>query len=448
MTTGKIVFVTLGCAKNQVDSEVMLGMLRKGGFEPVRDPAQAEIAVVNTCGFLGSAVNESIDTILEVARLKKEGRLKRLVVVGCLVPRYGSELKAALPEVDLFLPPDRNSEIVSAIKEGCVARYATGARPYLYDHTAPRELPTGAWSAYVKIADGCSRRCSFCIIPKLRGALHSRVLESIVREVETLSTRGIKEVNLVAQDLTAYGMDLGGPGLVDLLRALDHCQAVEWIRALYAYPVGVTNTLLEAIVELPSVCEYLDLPLQHSSERVLRAMRRPLGKFAPRTLVERIRKRYPAIALRTTFITGFPGEEEADFEDLLDFVREGHFLSVGAFVYSHEEGSPAYRWHDSVPTRIKAERLERLMLAQKESASRRLRDFIGRKLRVLLEGRHPESEHLLSARARFQAPEVDGRIIINDAEIDLSTSKPGEFLEVEVTQICGYDLLARVVGQG
>ena len=444
MKRATVAVITLGCAKNQVDSEVMLGLLREAGFEPVADASQAEIAVVNTCGFLRSALDESIDTILEIARYKKKGGLQKLVMAGCMVSRYGQELKGALPEVDLFLPPGKIADIVAALAEMAPLELDPAARTFLYDHTTPRELAAGAHSAYVKIADGCSRGCAFCVIPKLRGPLQSRAFESVVKEVRALGERGIKEVNLVAQDLTAYGRDLKGPGLEALLYALDRDGAVEWIRALYAYPVGVNEGLIDAISGLEHVCEYLDLPLQHSSESVLRAMKRPLGRFAPRPMVEWIRRRQASIALRTTFIVGFPGEREADFENLLDFVEEGHFASVGVFAYSHEEGSTAYALRDALPAEVKHERRERLMLAQQGVNEKRLNDCIGRRLSVLFEGPHPESDLLLYGRARFQAPEVDGVMIINDSEIDLTDAVPGAILQVEVTEVAGYDLVGRV----
>jgi ribosomal protein S12 methylthiotransferase len=441
----KVAFITLGCAKNQVDSEVMLGLLSSAGFQPVADLNQAEVAVVNTCGFLASATDESIDAILDVSQYKKKGCLKKLVVAGCLVPRYGAGLKEALPEVDLFLPPSKSAEIVSALSAGLRLEREVPIKSFLYDHTTPREIPAGAFSAYVKIADGCGRGCAFCIIPKLRGPFQSRSLDSVVQEVRNLGARGVREVNLVAQDLTAYGEDFGGPGLSDLLYALDQSAAVPWIRALYAYPTGVNERLIDLMVELPRVCEYLDLPLQHSSERILSAMKRPLARFAPRRLVEWIRRRQPGLFLRTTFITGFPGEREDDFQDLLDFVEEGHFASVGVFPYSHEEGSTAYSLKDDVPDQVKAERREKLMLAQQAVNEKRLEGYFGKRLEVLFEGPHAESELLLSGRARFQAPEVDGCVIINDSEVNLGNTQPGAIVQVEITEACGYDLLGRVV---
>jgi ribosomal protein S12 methylthiotransferase len=332
------------------------------------------------------------------------------------------------------------------------------ARPYfLYDDTMPRQLATKSHMAYVKVGEGCNRPCTFCIIPKIRGTMRSRTIESVVREVTALSQMGVREVNLVAQDLTSYGLDLkkedgsGSRQLTELLRALDASGAVDWVRLLYAYPIGIDEALLDAIRDLPRVVEYLDLPLQHASEAVLARMKRPLGRYSPRKIVELITSRAPELALRTTFIVGFPGETDADVKELEDFIREGHFASVGIFTYSAEAGTPAHDLEGQVSEKVKKSRLARLMKAQQEVLKDRLSRYIGKSIQVLVEGAHDETDLLVVGRARFQAPEVDGIVIINDAE-GLSDGQslqallqPGSMVTVEVTEIAGYDLIGRVV---
>ena len=448
---GRAALITLGCAKNQVDSEVMIGILHAQGFEIVTDVTLADVAVVNTCGFLESAVRESIDAILSVAENKKDGRLRRLIVAGCAVSRYRDELTRELPEVDAFLTTEEITRIgEAATSDGSFgALLAQAERPYfLYDETVPRALSSTGASAYVKIAEGCNRPCAFCIIPKIRGQLRSRTIPSIVRESQLLGEQGIKEINLVAQDLTDFGSDHKNGNLTDLLEALDRAGAVEWIRLLYAYPLGINSRLLRSIVDLPRVCSYLDLPLQHASERVLREMQRPLGKYAPRRLVETIRREAPEIALRTTFIVGFPGERDEDVEELLAFVSEGHFTSVGVFTYSPESGTPAGERNDQIAPKIREARRRAIMEAQQRVVSRRLPAEVGRRHRVLIEGPHEDTDLLLVGRTQFQAPEVDGAILINELP-ETAAGEPlvplsGTFVEVEVTEVVGYDLMARV----
>jgi ribosomal protein S12 methylthiotransferase len=316
----------------------MIGVLRNSGFEIVNELSRADVAVVNTCGFLESAVKESIDCVLEISELKRAGSIRRLLVAGCMVERYKGDIRKALPEVDAFVALDglmSVGQLAQGADDALVDILNEGARPYfLYDDTMPRHLASQPHMAYVKISEGCNRPCAFCIIPQIRGAMRSRSIDSITREVTALGAQGVKEINLVAQDLTAFGSDRGLERLVDLLRSLDATKAVRWIRLLYAYPVGVDDELLKAIVELPTVCNYLDVPLQHASERVLKAMKRPIGRFGSRRFVEFVRANAPEIKMRTTFIVGFPGETEEDIADLERFVAEGHFESVGVFTYS------------------------------------------------------------------------------------------------------------------
>lgn len=443
---GRAALVTLGCAKNQVDSEVMLGVLAKNGFEIVDTPANADVAIVNTCGFLQSAATESVDRILELAELKKNGRLRQLIVAGCLVERYRGDLRASLPEVDEFITTQ------DLLKVGEVALGAHGdflsraERPYfLYDDSTPRCLSTGSHTAYVKIAEGCDRPCTFCIIPKIRGAMRSRKIDSVVREVVALRAQGVREVNLLAQDLTSFGRDTKEGTLADLLQRLERETEIDWIRLLYAYPIGVDQRLLQTIVESKRVCEYLDIPLQHASEAVLARMKRPLGRYAPRALVEFIRKEAPEINIRTTFIVGFPGETEEDILELEKFVAEGHFSHLGVFTYSLEEGTPSYEMDQQISEELKEERRGRIMAAQQGVVERRNCQLIGTTVEVLIDGVHEETELLLTGRARFQAPEVDGTVIVNDLAEALAEIKAGALTEVEITDTAGYDLIGKVV---
>lgn len=446
---GRAAIVTLGCAKNQVDSEVMIGVLRNTGFEIVSDLAHADVAVVNTCGFLESAVKESVDCVLELSELKKSGSLRRLLVAGCMVERYKGDIRKALPEVDSFIALDGLLSVGQAAvgaDESLRDILHEGARPYfLYDETMPRHLASKRHMAYVKISEGCNRPCAFCIIPQIRGVMRSRSIESIVREVQALGAQGVREMNLVAQDLTAFGTDTGKGRLVDLLRAIDATQSAAWVRLLYAYPVGVDDELLRAIVDLPSVCNYLDVPLQHSSESVLKSMKRPVGRFGSRRFVEYVRATAPEIKLRTTFIVGFPGETESDIEDLEAFVKDGHFESVGVFTYSPEQGTDAYALEGQISEKEKRARRDRIMLAQQKVRVQRNQEYIGRELEVLVEGPHEETELLLSARARFQAPEVDGNVLINDVVEGLGEISPGHLGHVAITEVSGYDLVGTLV---
>jgi ribosomal protein S12 methylthiotransferase len=445
---GKASVVTLGCAKNQVDSEVMLGVLQNYGYEIVSDVSNADVAVVNTCGFLESSVKESIDAILSVSEYKKQGRLRRLIVAGCAVERYRDEMKQTLPEVDEFILTSDLLRVGEAVTAELHENLQAAGRPYfLYDETMPRHLSTKRHTAYVKISEGCNRPCTFCIIPKIRGELRSRSIESIRNEVKTLGQAGVREVNLVAQDLTHFGFDRKEDGrLIDLLKALDADKAVDWIRLLYAYPVGTDEALIQAISELPSLVKYIDIPLQHSSERILKLMKRPIGKYSPRAIVEMIKATAPHIQIRTTFIVGFPGETKEDIDDLVAFVREGYFSNVGVFTYSPEKEAESFHFEGHVTKKEKELRRKRVMAAQQEVAFAANAAYVGQTIPVLLEGPHEETELLFSGRASFQAPEVDGTVIINDSDVDLE-QLVGEIVPVEITEVSGYDLVGRVVRQ-
>lgn len=455
---GSVAFVTLGCAKNTVDSEVMMGVLNQKGYVAVSDPSAADLIVVNTCAFLESAVKEGIDTILDVARYKEEGRCRRLVVAGCMVERYRSELQESLPEVDTFISTD---ELLRVGDEGASSfeAFEAARRPYfLYDDAAPRVLSTGTHTAYIKIAEGCDRPCAFCIIPKIRGSFRSRPITSIVKESTNLLEQGVKEINLVAQDLTAYGTDFEGnrgikSELPDLIKSITSANSERdfWLRLYYAYPIGVNEELLKLIVNTPQVCNYLDLPLQHISHAVLKRMQRPLGEKGTRYLIDAIRTKAPELTLRTTFVVGFPGETDQDVDVLESYIREGHFTHLGVFTYSQEKEAKAFTFDGQVEDHIKDERRERLMAAQQEVLQKKLLAHVGTKQRVIFEGAHSESDLLFQARTEWQGLDADGLTIINDMgePEDDSSSIPeveiGSFIDVEITEVAGYDLIAKVL---
>ena len=434
--------VSLGCPKNLVDSEVMLGRLRGAGYRLVADATQADVIVVNTCAFIDRAKQESVDAILEMAREKEAGRARRLVVTGCLTQRYDADLRREIPEIDATLGTGQVDDIVRAVSgEATSLDEAPAAPTWVYDHTAPRVLSTPPWLAYVKISEGCDYTCSFCIIPRLRGRHRSRSVEDIVAEVRSLAARGVREVVLVAQDSTRYGLDHGvRDGLAYLLRRLARVDGIRWIRVMYAYPSTLTDPILDAMASEEKVVKYVDIPLQHASEPVLRRMKRPTGRGNLLGMVERIRERVPGVAVRTSFIVGFPGETEEDFARLLAFVEAGRFVSVGVFTFSDEEGTSSFDLSGRVPSRVKESRRRRLMARQKRISARRNRARVGERLEVLVEGTHPDSDLLLRGRAAFHAPEIDGQVIVNDG-----AAEPGAFVTCEVTEAHPYDLVARIV---
>ncbi len=435
--------LSLGCPKNLVDGEVMLGRLRGAGYELVADARQADVVVVNTCAFIDRAKQESVDAILEMAREKESGRAKRLVVTGCLSQRYDEELRREIPEIDASLGTGQVEDIVRAVSGDAtsLADAGPGLPTWVYDHTAPRVLSTPPWLAYVKISEGCDYTCSFCIIPTLRGKHRSRNVEDVVAEVRALAARGVREIVLVAQDSTRFGLDHGiRDGLAYLLRRLGRVEGIRWIRILYAYPATLSDPILDAIASEEKVVKYVDIPLQHASEPVLKRMKRPTGKGNLLGMIERIRQRVPAVAIRTSFIVGFPGETEADFAELLAFVESGQFESVGVFTYSDEEGTGSFELPGRVPAKVKERRRQRLMSVQKRISTRRNRALVGERLEVLVEGTHDDTDLLLRGRAATQAPEIDGQVLINDG-----TAVPGSFVTCEVTEAHPYDLVARIV---
>ena len=440
-------FVSLGCPKNRVDTEVMLGLTGQAGFEIAREPDDADVIVVNTCGFIGEAKEESIDTILEMARYKEEGRCKRLVVTGCLSQRYTGDLSRDMPEVDHFLGSGDVDKIVGAIR-GEAARDGVTLDPaYLYDDVTPRLQSLPAYTAYVKIAEGCDRPCSFCIIPKLRGGQRSRHPDSVEREVRGLVEKGAVEINLVAQDLTTYGKDLNDVqiDLAKLVRRLARVDGLRWLRLHYAYPTATSDALLDAIAEEPRVAKYIDMPLQHVDDAVLKAMRRGHVGKTSRALVEKIRARIPGVTLRTTFIVGHPGETEAQFQSLCDFVEEAEFDRVGVFTYSVEEGTHSATLDGRVAQRTMERRRKDLMRLQRKISRKKMKAMVGQKLEVLVEGPSEESEYLLQGRHQGQAPEIDGSVFLALDELtDGAPPKQGDVVRARVTGFADYDLSATV----
>jgi len=420
----------------------MLGHLKARGYDVATDAKQADVVVVNTCAFIDRAKQESVDAILEMAREKQQGSVRRLVVTGCLAQRYDGELRREIPEIDATLGTGQIEDIVRAVDGEATRTDAAAFLPtWVYDHTQPRVLSTPFYMAYVKISEGCDYTCSFCIIPTLRGKHRSRNLEDIVAEVRDLAERGVKEVILVAQDSTRYGLDLGvRDGLAYLLRRLGRIDGIRWIRVMYAYPATLSDAVLDAIASEDKAVKYIDIPLQHASEAVLRRMKRPTGKGNLLGLLERMRQRVPGLALRSSFIVGFPGETEAEFAELLRFVEDAQLDNVGVFSYSDEEGTASFDLPERVPPRLKASRRRLLLSLQQKISARKNRSRIGERVEVLVEGVHPDSELLLKGRLSTQAPEIDGAVIINDG-----TAQVGDFVTCEVSEAHAYDLVARVV---
>jgi ribosomal protein S12 methylthiotransferase len=475
----KIGVVSLGCPKNLVDTEVMLGLTERAGHTLTSNPAEADVLLVNTCAFIEAARRESIDAILEMAEYKKRGPGRRLVVTGCLAERYRTELQAQIPEIDAILGTGQVPEIVSAIDgqrrggqppllqirrrsdagRGAAATTGNAAEAfpsavcepvaaqtalptYLYDGDTPRVLTTPGHLAYVKVAEGCDYACSFCIIPRLRGAYRSRTVGSVVQEARTLVARGVREIVLVSQDTTFFGVDRGERGALGrLVRELNEIPDLRWIRLLYLYPTTIGGDTLDAVAECDKVCKYIDLPLQHASNRVLRRMRRPGTRSSYERLLGRIRGRIPGVALRTTFIVGFPGETAEDFWELCEFVRQVGFDHVGVFIYSDEEGTAAHQLGDDVPTRVKRQRRGQLMALQKRLVARANRGRVGETVQVMVDGPSPDHALVLKGRLQSQAPEIDPVVYLTEA--DPTTLRPGDLVRATIVGARGYDLVAR-----
>jgi ribosomal protein S12 methylthiotransferase len=444
MKKQQVYFVSLGCPKNRVDSEVMLGLTEQAGYTIARAPEDAEVIVVNTCGFIGEAKEESIDHILEMARYKDAGSCKRLVVTGCLSQRYAGDLSREMPEVDHFLGSGDVDKIVGTIRGEGPRDGVTLDPAYLYDDVTPRLQSLPAYTAYVKIAEGCDRPCSFCIIPKLRGGQRSRSPESVEREVRDLVERGAVEINLVAQDLTTYGSDLNADvDLAKLVRRLGRIAGLKWLRLHYAYPTATSDALLDAIAEEPAVAKYIDMPLQHIDDGILKAMRRGYVGKTPRALIEKIRARIPGVTLRTTFIVGHPGETEDAFKRLCDFVEEAEFDRVGVFTFSVEEGTHSATLDGRVPARTMERRRRDLMRLQRKISRRKMKAMVGRELEVLVEGPSEESEYLLVGRHAGQAPEIDGQVFLALGDnFTARAPRQGDLVRARVTRFADYDLSA------
>jgi ribosomal protein S12 methylthiotransferase len=452
----KIGFVSLGCPKNLVDGEVMLGLAKHAGHELTADASTADVIVVNTCAFIDNAKEESVEAILEMAQYKRDGSCKKLIVTGCLAERYRDQLKAEIPEIDVCLGTGEVPEIVGAIagqptpmtlfrSRDALARSSAPEHPgahitYLYGADTPRVLTTPSHFAYVKIAEGCDYTCAFCIIPTLRGKYRSREADAVVREAEQLASQGVKELLLISQDTTFFGIDKGRRGaLADLLRRLNDVSGLEWIRLLYLYPTTITNDVLLAMAECPKVCKYIDLPLQHASADVLRRMRRPGNRETYDKLLARIRRTVPDVTLRTTFIVGFPGETETDFAELMDFVRDTQFDHVGVFTYSHEEGTRAHGLDDDVPAKLKKARRDAVMRLQKQIVTARLKTRRGDHVRVMVDGVSPDSDLVMTGRLEGQAPEIDAQVYFD--QCDPATLIPGTLVHATISGVRGYDLV-------
>ncbi|MGO8720410.1 MAG: 30S ribosomal protein S12 methylthiotransferase RimO [Acidobacteriaceae bacterium] len=489
----RVGFVSLGCPKNLVDSEVMMGILAQAGATITADAATADVLVVNTCSFIDKAKRESVDTILEMAQHKTGGNARRLVVAGCMVERYRDEIQKNIPEVDAVVGTGELEQILAAaglsapqaafdsaapgaplsaspfriltVAEANIAHRAEGNHReaqgrfsrenwdgaisslpnYLYNENTPRLRTTARSSAYVKIAEGCDHPCGFCIIPQLRGKFRSRRFESVVAEVERLVSEGVQEVTLIGQDTTCYGEDFGmKDGLAQLLDRLAQIEGLRWLRFLYAYPNKVTPRLLDTMARHKNICKYLDVPLQHAAPNVLKRMKRGGGADIFLKMIERVRATMPEITLRTSLITGFPGETDADFELLLHFVREARFDWLGVFEYSDEEGSAAYALDGKVPRRTIGTRQRKLMRNQLQISRKARTAQVGRSFDVLVEGESEETPLLWQGRAAMHAPEIDGKILINDFG-PCPSLQPGEFHHCEITAAHDYDLIARVV---
>jgi ribosomal protein S12 methylthiotransferase len=473
-TPKKVGFVSLGCPKNLVDSEVMMGLLAQAGAQLTTRPEDADVIVVNTCSFIDSAQQESVNTILEMARHKSAGRAQKLIVAGCLVERFRGEIQKNIPEVDAVVgtgelenilsaagvaTPDQNSpfRILSSRPEGD-AREAQGRFSrdgwdgaiadlpnYLYDETTPRVLATPPHMAYIKIAEGCDHPCTFCIIPQLRGKFRSRRFESVVAEAERLARSGVREITLIGQDTTCYGEDFAlKDGLALLLAKLAQIEDLRWVRFLYAYPNKITTRLLETIAAHDKICSYVDVPLQHASATVLKRMKRGGGADVFLRTIEKMRRTIPNVTLRTSFIVGFPGETEKEFDELCDFVREAQFDWMGTFGYSDQDGAGAYSLEKKVPAREIERRRKRLMQIQRQISKKRKKALIGNTFDLLLEGTSDETDLLLEGRTAMHAPEIDGKVFVNECP-EGEQPKVGQFYRCEITEAHDYDLVARIL---
>ena len=444
----KISIVSLGCARNLVDSEVMAGLLQQDQYSMVERPADADVVIINTCGFIGAAKEESIDTIIEIGRLKEEGRLKKLVVAGCLSQRYPEELSLELPEVDLFIGTGevpRVAEILREHEANSTRRQYVGVPSYIYDHATPRLRSTPAYTAFVKVSEGCDHKCAFCIIPQLRGPHRSRSIESVVTETSALASEGVKEINLIAQDLTAYGRDRkDGTTLYGLLSEMAQVPNLVWIRLLYAYPNFLDKPLLDLISDSEKICKYIDIPFQHISRSLLQRMRRGKSGSAVREAVQKLRDAIQGLTLRTSMIVGFPGETEADLEELLDFVEQTQFDRLGVFKYSEEEGTAAATLSGKVSEEEKEERWQKLMEVQAKISRKKNEALIGSIQRVMIDGTDSDSGKIVG-RTQAHAPEVDGIVYVGGAKLNENLPQSGEMIDVRIADALDYDLIGETL---
>lgn len=437
----KICLTSLGCPKNLVDSEVMLGILKQDNFELIASEEDADILIVNTCGFIGDAKEESIEAILRLAQYKETGRCRLLIVAGCLTQRYKDALAKEMPEVDFFIGTGEYLKIAEIIRNGSTEKVIAGIPQYVHDHDTPRILATPRYSAYIKIAEGCSNYCSYCTIPAIRGKFRSRPLNSVIKEIENLATQGVKEINLIAQDTTSYGIDIGeSAGLEILLAKAAKVKGIEWVRLLYLYPNRITKNLMRLMRDEEKICKYIDMPIQHINSRILKAMNRNITKAQIEDTIKMIRQEMPESAVRTSLIVGFPGETEEEFEELLDFVKETRFDRLGVFKYSQEEDTPAYKIKRQIPENVKNGRLKKIMQAQAKIAKEKNRSLVGSMQRVLVEGLSEETEFLLKGRTTAQAPDnIDGITYINKG-----TASPGDIVDVLITDAGEYDIVGEI----
>ena len=435
--------MSLGCPKNLVDSEVMLGHLRLKGYQITPRLEEAQVLVVNTCGFIDAAKRESVEAILQAAAMKQQGACEKLIVAGCLVERYRDELMAEMPEIDACLGTRDIEQIAEVIGAG--AAFELNPNPdYLYTEASPRLLTTPKASAYLKISEGCDHACAFCVIPQLRGAQRSRSVESVVAEARNLVAQGVLEISLVAQDTTDYGRDFGDPDALEkLVRALGRVEGLRWFRIHYAYPNRLTDGLLRALAETPNGAKYLDMPLQHADAGLLKAMARGGSRASFLKLLEKVRRLVPGIALRSNFIVGFPGEDEAAFGELKAFVQEARFDHVGVFTYSPEEGTAAFALGDPVPRRTKEARKRRLLELQQKIAREKNQAFVGRTIEVLVEGAHEETDLIVKGRHQGQAPDIDGNVLLVDG-----TPRVNTIQHVRIVKAHAYDLIGEVEAGG
>lgn len=442
--TQKVSMISLGCPKNLVDAEVMLGILAQQGYEITTDEQQADVIIVNTCSFIKEAREESVDAILDLADRKHDGRCHTLIVAGCLPQRYQEELAKELPEVDIFIGTGdypRVAEILAEHRNHQEQLKYIGDPNYIYDETLPRLNSSPAWYAYLKIGEGCSNCCTYCVIPSIRGGYRSRPLDALVTEAQRLVQGGVRELILVSQDITRYGSDLAdNTTLSSLIRSLAKIEDLQWIRLLYAYPDGIDDELIELLKNEPKLCKYLDMPIQHISDTILKRMNRRSTPEQIRTLVERLRREIPGIALRTSLIVGFPGETVDDFMELVRFVEWAAFDRLGVFCYSKEEGTPAAEMPDQVSERVKRERHRKLMKVQARLSFRRNRAQVGQIEQVMVEGYSEETELLLKGRTSRQAPDIDGQVYITSGQANL-----GDIVPCRITDSSDYDLIAEML---